>query len=160
MANGYGHRYDPRGVKPFRFPKPRRAEPATVSRLREPPDPDEKFYIRGRKVTNIEYWLYQALLDRYGDGNIINQPSYIRGRNIPGEIRPDFAVTGQGMLLIFFADGERWHGSAQQRAEAKRNDGELMKRLNNSAMPPIHIWGSELQSKEDALAALARRGLG
>jgi hypothetical protein len=116
--------------------------------------------VHGRSVTDIEFYLFQALADRFGDENIIVQPSYLEGKNIPGEIRPDYAVRGQGMLLIFFADSERYHGSAQQQAQDRVNDSRLMKHLNNRAFPPYHIWGSELQSKEDALAALARRGLG
>jgi len=111
--------------------------------------------VHGEKATDIEERMYRAFLNNgVKDEDIIFQPSYLAGKNMPGEIRPDFVLTGYGMLLIWYADEEYFHKSAADRARDKLNDARLMDFLEDHALPPIRIPGEHLEDQETADAAI------
>lgn len=106
--------------------------------------------VHGFSATDIEERMYRGLLaNDVGDEDIEFQPSYIAGRNMPGEIRPDFAVSN-GLIVILFADGERFHKTAEQRNRDKMNDSILFKRLEGRALFPIRVAGEDLETQEIA----------
>ena len=119
---------------------------ATIGR----PDEGLTGIVHGYGATDIEERMYRGLLaNDVEDSNIEYQPSYIAGRNMPGEIRPDFAISN-GMIVVLFADGEYFHKTAEQRNRDKMNDSILFKRLEGKALFPIRVAGEDLETQEIA----------
>jgi hypothetical protein len=107
-------------------------------------------FVQGESASDIEERMFRAFLYNGVDyGDIVYQPSYIAGKNLPGEIRPDFALF-LGLIQLWFADGDYWHKSAQDKQKDELNDSILFQRLEGRAEYPIRIPGSELQTQEDA----------
>ena len=116
----------------------------------ELPDEGLTGIVHGYSATDIEERMYRGLLANDVDvGNIEFQPSYIAGRNMPGEIRPDFAVYN-GLIDVLFADDEFFHKTAEQRNRDKMNDSILFKRLEGRALFPIRVAGEDLETQEIA----------
>ena len=106
--------------------------------------------VHGEPATDIEERMYRGLrANDVEDENIEYQPSYVAGRNLPGEIRPDFVVYN-GLMIVLFADGERFHKTAEQRNRDKMNDSILFKRLEGRALFPIRVSGEDLETQEIA----------
>jgi hypothetical protein len=111
-------------------------------------------FVQGETASDIEERMFRAFLYNGVDySDIVYQPSYIAGKNLPGEIRPDFALF-LGLIQLWFADGDYWHKSAQDKQKDELNDSILFQRLEGRAEYPIRIPGSELQTQEDANRAV------
>jgi len=107
-------------------------------------------YVQGETASDIEERMFRAFLHNgvnYGD--IDYQPSYIMGKNMPGEIRPDFALY-RGVVQLWFADGEYWHKSAQDKQKDEFNDAILFQKLDERAEYPIRIPGEDLADQDTA----------
>jgi len=112
--------------------------------------------VHGERASDIEERLYRAFLaNDVKDDDIVFQPSYIAYKNLPGEIRPDFAIAGFGLLKIFFADGEYWHKPAEQKMRDKINDAILFEILEGQADYPIRIPGEKLADQDTANATVS-----
>ena len=106
--------------------------------------------VHGDPATDIEERMYRGLRNNdVDDGDIEFQPSYIAGRNMPGEIRPDYAVSN-GLIIVLFADGEFFHKTAEQRNRDRMNDSILFQRLEGRALFPIRVAGEDLETQEIA----------
>jgi hypothetical protein len=87
---------------------------------------------KNRNVTNIEY-----------------QPSYIAGRNMPGEIRLDFSAIAFGLLWPIQIDGTWTHKSAEQQEEDRVKDAILNNRLmGTGAQLVTRVPDYELKTQE------------
>jgi hypothetical protein len=112
--------------------------------------------IRGDAATDIEERMYIAFLNNgIKDADIQFQPSYIAGRRVPGEIRPDFATYQSSLIMIWYADADYWHRSAEQRKKDETNDAILFQRMEGRIEFPIRIPGSELDTQRNADRAIA-----
>lgn len=112
--------------------------------------------VQGERASDIEERLYRAFLaNGVNERDIEFQPSYIAFRNLPGEIRPDFAIFGLGLIKLFFADGEYWHKTGEQKAKDKINDAILFERLEGNADYPIRIPGDKLADQDTANATVS-----
>jgi hypothetical protein len=107
-------------------------------------------FVQGYPASDIEERMFKAFLFNRVDYNDIEfQPSYVMGRNLPGEIRPDFAIF-IGLAQLWFADGDYWHKNAQQKLKDKWNDSILFQRLEGRAEYPIRIPGEDLVDQDTA----------
>lgn len=134
----------------FRYPKPRR-EKLPRPDVIELDAPKEELIgiVHGRQASDIEERMYHGFLNNNVDDNDIEfQPTFYRFFNVPGEIRPDFAIHGRGLLQIFFADGDFWHKTPQATLRDKANDAILFHRLQGEAEYPIRIPGEDLETQE------------
>ncbi|KKK74805.1 hypothetical protein LCGC14_2880090, partial [marine sediment metagenome] len=91
---------------PFKWPMPKRerVEPQPVLDI---PLAKEELtgQIRGYEAPDNEERMYIAFLHNgVADEDIEHQPSYIAGKNMTGEIRPDFAIYSGGQIQIWYAD--------------------------------------------------------
>lgn len=74
------------------------------------------------------------------------QPSYVTGRNLPGELRPDFIIFEPVMQPVQI-DGEFAHKTAEQHTTDAIKDALLDEVLKGSgALPSVRIPGSKLQT--------------
>lgn len=106
--------------------------------------------VQGGAASDIEERTYIAFLhNNIKDSDIEFQPSYIAGKNLPGEIRPDFALF-LGMIQLWFADGDYWHKTQEQKNKDEMNDQILFQKLEGRAEYPIRIPGEDLQTQDDA----------
>jgi hypothetical protein len=111
--------------------------------------------VQGQKATDIEERMYIALLHNgIANEDIEFQPSYLAGRNMPGEIRPDFATYQSVKIMVWFADEDFFHRSAEQKNKDEQKDAELFQRMNGSIEYPIRIPGDDLDTQELADAAV------
>ncbi len=112
--------------------------------------------VQGYPATDIEERHYIALLfDGVRDEDIEYQPSYVAGRNMSGEIRPDFADYSGILIRIWYADAEYWHRSASQRQKDRFNDARLMEEMDGKIEFPYRVPGSALETQEKANNAIA-----
>lgn len=148
---------------PYKWKKPRLAQRARPDRVKgQPPESELSGFVHGRSATDIEERMYRGFLSNgVTDGEIEYQPSFIAGRNMPGEIRPDYVVDQGGLIQLFFADGDYWHKSAEAKQKDQLNDSILFERLDGYAEFPIRVPGEDLQTQEEAdrNIGLALRGL-
>jgi hypothetical protein len=112
--------------------------------------------VQGQRASDIEERFARALeSDRRVEGYIF-QPSFIEGRNMPGEIRPDFLVYTMFRWPVQI-DGDYFHKTAAQRAEDKEKDARLNEFLRGSGYMPVErVPGSELQTMEQAKETVRR----
>ena len=107
--------------------------------------------VQGRKATDIEERMYKAFLRSGVNANNIDyQPSFVAGRNMSGEIRPDFALYGGGLIQIWYADGDFFHRTAAQRKRDEMNDSILFQRMDGKIEFPIRIAGQDLETQQKA----------
>jgi len=107
--------------------------------------------VQGYPATDIEERMYIAFLhNKILDEDIEFQPSYLAGRNLPGEIRPDFATYDEALIKVWFADADYWHRSGEQKRKDETNDAILMQRMEGRIQFPIRISGEDLETQEDA----------
>jgi len=107
-------------------------------------------FVQGYPASDIEERMYVAFLHNgIPDDDIEHQPSYVMGKNLPGEIRPDYAVF-LGLVQLWFADGDYWHKTAEAKQKDKWNDSILFQRLEGRAEYPIRIPGTDLADQETA----------
>ena len=134
----------------FKWRKRGRQRPVATG-LRIPTEEEElSGIVHGDSASDIEERMYIAFLHNgLKDGDIQFQPTYIQGKNMPGEIRPDFA-TFVGLIQLWFADGEYWHKGAEQKQKDDWNDSILFQKLEGKAEYPIRIPGEDLATQDDA----------
>lgn len=143
-------------MNPFQWPLPKRErlEPQPV--LDMPIAAEELTgQIRGYEAPDTEERMYIAFLHNgVADEDIEHQPSYIAGRNMPGEIRPDFATYGSALIQIWYADEEYFHKSMEQQSKDQFNDAKLFEMMQGKIEYPIRIPGDDLDTQELADAAV------
>ena len=131
---------------------PRRPEPTGLRITKE--EEALSGFVQGETASDIEERMFRAFLyNGINYGDIEYQPSYVAGKNLPGEIRPDFALF-LGMIQLWFADGDYWHKSQHDKDKDDWNDSILFQRLEGRAEYPIRIPGEELQTQEAANRAV------
>ena len=143
-------------MKPFKWPLPKREpqeqQPALDLKLEEE---NLTGIVKGYSATDIEERMYIAFLHNgVSDDNIEYQPSFIAGRNMSGEIRPDFAVYN-GLIQIWYADEEFFHKTAEQQQKDAFNDARLMEEMQDKIEPPIRIPGDDLDTQDRADEAIS-----
>ncbi len=154
-----GRRYNTqliRGLKPYKWRRPSKVKRPDVTHppIGTPPE-DLVGHVHGQPATDIEERAYNGLLNNgVDDADIEFQTSYIAGRNVPGEIRPDFVVHGQGLPLIIFIDGEYFHKSAPEKQRDRMNDAILFQQLGGTAQFPVRVPGDDLETQEMADATM------
>ena len=144
-------------MKPFKWPLPKKDPleqlPALDLKLEEE---NLTGQIRGYDAPDTEERMYIAFLHNgIADEDIEHQPSYIAGRNMSGEIRPDFATYGEGMIRIWYADEEYFHKTAEQQNKDETNDAILFQRMQGQIEWPIRIQGDDLETQERADEAIS-----
>lgn len=134
----------------FKWRKRGRRRPVATG-LRIPKEEEElSGIVHGEVASDIEERMYKAFLHNgINDDDIEFQPSYLAGKNLPGEIRPDFAIF-LGLIQLWFADGDYWHKGAQQKQKDEWNDSILFQRLEGRAEYPIRIPGEDLKDQDTA----------
>lgn len=142
---------------PFKWPMPKREPVEPMPALDFTVAEDELTgIVKGYKATDIEERMYIAFLHNgVNDDDIEYQPSYIAGRNMSGEIRPDFALHGGGLIQLWYADADYWHRSAEQKSKDETNDSILFQRMQGEIEFPIRISGDDLETQEDADRAIS-----
>ena len=140
----------------FKFKKPAKRDiPAPTININKPTEELSEM-VQGYPATDIEERLYIALLyNGVKDEDIEFQPSYIAGRNMSGEIRPDFATYDSTLIRIWYADADYWHRNATQRAKDRFNDAKLMQQMQGKIEFPYRVPGSALETQEKANNAIA-----
>lgn len=135
----------------FKFRKPTKRDiPAPTIRITKPTEALAA-QVQGYPATDIEERLYIALLrNGVSDADIEFQPSYIAGRNMSGEIRPDFADYSGGLIRIWYADADYWHRNAVQQKKDRFNDARLFEELNDKIEWPYRVPGDDLDTQENA----------
>ncbi|MHC4808378.1 MAG: hypothetical protein ACYTBX_19265 [Planctomycetota bacterium] len=139
----------------FKFKLPAEEE-VKVSAIRPTKSLDKLTQIvQGQSATDIEERMYIAFLHNgIAEGDIEFQPSYLAGRNMPGEVRPDFATYSSVRIMVWFADADYWHRSANQKHKDETNDARLFQMMNGDIEYPIRISGDDLDTQELADAAV------
>jgi hypothetical protein len=109
--------------------------------------------IDGAPASDLEERFHNALVRNPNVQGYEFQPSFISGRNMPGEIRLDFLVWTGGMLQPVQIDGEFVHKTAEAKQDDISKDGILDDFLNGQgAFPVKRISGEFLQTQEEANA--------
>lgn len=145
-------------MKPFKWSVPKVASPrgpvhrVELDRLVE----QLSGQIRGEPASDLEERLFVALGKHFGFENVEFSPSYLGVRNLT-EVRPDFAVYGQGRIIIVYADGEFTHHTAEQKEHDRVQDLRLMSDLEGLADVPVRIPERELGSIKEAIEAVSKR---
>lgn len=102
--------------------------------------------VKGQSASDLEERFARGL-DR--NPNVLSyefQPSYVTGRNLPGELRPDFIVYEPVMQPVQI-DGEFSHKTAEQHATDAVKDALLDEVLKGTgAMPSVRIPGDKIQT--------------
>lgn len=110
--------------------------------------------VQGQPATDIEERLWIALLRNGVRAEDIEfQPSYLAGRNMSGEIRPDFAIH-VGLIQIWYADEDFFHRTAEQQSKDEFNDARLFSEMQGAIEFPIRISGDDLETQQKADAAV------
>ena len=137
-------------MKPFIWPKPRTTREETLNRIQVTREEEGLTgIVQGEKASAEEERLYEGFLTAgIEPEDIVFQPSYIAGRNLPGEIRPDFLLY-LGILLIVYVDGGFWHDTQEQKNRDSVQAAILQQRLQGRALIE-RVKGEQLQTQEDA----------
>ena len=125
-------------LKPYRLKTKRRvARPEQAARVpTAAPVENLTGQVQGQKASRDEELFAQAF-DYYKIGYDF-QLSFVSGRNLPGEIRPDFIVYA-GLPTPFYPDNQQWHGTAAQKANAAAKDAMLAAHLGEGYGYPVRI---------------------
>lgn len=145
-----------RTLKPFKWKVPRPAG-KPKREWAAPVEPEQEKLtgaVQGQPASDIEERLNNALAERFGGQNVQFQPSYLGPKNLT-EVRPDFAVHGQGRVLIIYADDEFTHRDTEQ--HDKVQDARLFQAMEGLIEFPVRIPGRELASKDLARQAVSQR---
>lgn len=142
---------------PFKWPTPKRERVEQLPVLDLNLEKEELTgIVQGYQATDIEERMYIAFLHNgVRDDDIEYQPSYLAGRNMSGEIRPDFALHGGGRIQVWYADEEYFHKTAEQQAKDRFNDAILFEMMDDAIEWPIRIPGDDLETQELADEAIA-----
>jgi hypothetical protein len=106
-------------------------------------------YVMGQAASNLEEMAYRSITKVQGITGVEFQVSYMAGRNMPGEIRPDFMVYGAGWIQPIQIDGTWVHSTAEAQETGIRNDIALDNLLSGTgALPTKRI--NELQMPDQA----------
>ena len=106
--------------------------------------------VQGQPASDIEERFARALYKNERVEDFEFQQSYFAGRNMPGEVRPDFIVYA-GTVYPVQIDGEYAHKSAEQKATDRAKDAQLDGYLTPmGAAVTQRISGDLLQTQEDA----------
>lgn len=140
---------------PFQWPKPKREPEERLPTLELPlEEEDLAGQVQGYPATDIEERLYIAFLhNAVRDEDIEFQPSYLAGRNMSGEVRPDFALHF-GLIQVWYADEDFFHRTAEQKNRDAFNDNRLFNEMQGRIEFPIRISGDDLETQQKADAAV------
>ena len=144
-------------MKPFIWPKPKREPQDQQPALDIPLEQEELTgVVKGFPATDIEERMFIAFINNgVHPDDIQYQPSYLAGRNMSGEIRPDFALHVGGQIQVWYADEEFFHKTAEQQAKDNFNDSRLFEMMDDAIEWPIRIPGDDLDTQERADEAIA-----
>lgn len=141
-----------------RFPKYKspRTQPVTPRMGRVKPIKDEESLsgiVQNKDASDLEERYAKALSkDKEAVRGYSFNPSYVAGRNMPGEIRLDFMVyLNTGFAQPTQIDSRFAHRTAEQKSEDRAKDAILNDYLRGvGALPVIRVDGNDLQTQEDA----------
>ncbi|KKN62895.1 hypothetical protein LCGC14_0507480 [marine sediment metagenome] len=138
----------------FRFKVPRKRRLAVPALRISKPLEGLTGIVQGWPATDIEERMYIAFLhNAVLPDDIEFQPSYLAGRSMLGEIRPDFALH-IGLIQIWYADEDFFHRTAEQANRDAFNDARLFNEMQGAIEFPIRISGDDLETQEKADAAV------
>jgi len=108
-------------------------------------------FVDGQKASDLEErFAYSLRKNRRVEGFDF-QPSFIAGRNMPGEIRLDFMVYSGMVQYPIQIDGEFAHKTATQKELDKQKDAILNDALyGTSAVKVERINGSMIKTQEES----------
>jgi len=138
-------------IKRYKYPLPKNER--FVGRLNRPEKETHKEglsgFVDGEPASDIEERFSIALRKNPRVTGFDFQPSYLAGRNMPGEVRLDFMVYS-GFQFPIQVDGEYAHKGASQKSEDAMKDALLDVALHGSgAMPVERIDFSLLKTQDD-----------
>jgi len=110
-------------------------------------------YVDGKKASDIEERWYRMTIMFIQQNRLLDyrfQPSYIAGRNMPGEVRVDYVWEIPPSLPIFL-DGNFAHKSAEQIQRDKDQLDALNEHLSGIALPAVRIPGDLLKRMDDVI---------
>ena len=141
-------------TKPYKYKLPRMAGGLSRAPLNRPKKETQAEVltqaVQGQSASDIEERFARALYKNERVEGFEFQQSYFAGRNMPGEVRPDFIVYA-GTVYPVQIDGEYAHKSAEQKATDKAKDEQLDGYLTPmGAAVTQRIPGDLLQTQEDA----------
>ena len=113
--------------------------------------------VMGQRASDLEERFFRAASKNKSISSVDYQPSFIAGRNIPGEIRLDFMVHAYGLLWPIQIDGDFAHSSAQQKEEDKQKDIILNNHLIPLGANPIQRVGEDLLRDQETADATVER---
>ncbi len=138
----------------FRFKVPRKRRPVFPAFRISKPLEGLTGIVQGFPATDIEERMWIAFLHNGVNPNDIEfQPSYLAGRNMSGEVRPDFAIH-IGLIQVWYADEDFFHRTAEQKNKDAFNDDRLFNEMQGKIEFPIRISGDDLETQEKADAAV------
>jgi len=145
----------------YKWKKPRQS-PAAEARNRAQATTDQELLtgtVRGVEASDHEE-RFALALDKAELGFEF-QPSYVAQRNLPGEIRLDFMVWGQGgSPQPVQVDGAFTHKTASQKEEDKVKDAVLDEALTDmGAMPTLRVPGIPYLESQEAADAYVEEHL-
>jgi very-short-patch-repair endonuclease len=139
-------------TKPFQYKIPKtNNDVGNVNRVSAPAE-QEVFtgYVLGMPASSLEERWYRSMLKDRTIRSFEFQPSFFAGRNVPGEVRPDFLIEA-GANLVVQIDGEYAHKTAEQKATDQMKDALLDGYLSGYGyMPTIRIPGDLLDTQENS----------
>jgi len=108
-------------------------------------------FVDGQKASDIEERFARSLAKNRRVDSFVFQPSYIAGRNMPGEIRLDFMVYSGMVMFPIQVDGAFAHKTIAQKSEDANKDAILNDHLRGSgAMPVERVDGTLLETQDDS----------
>jgi hypothetical protein len=126
----------------------------------EPQEDDDvrTYYVtdsRGRKskASSNEYWVAEALRELNLEFQF--QLSIAGGRSLAFGIVLDFLVDTAPLPTPVWVHGEHWH-TGERRAKDLRQQDIVKEYMQDSILEPVELWGSETDTKDEALAAVRR----
>ena len=141
-------------TKPYKYKVPRSGGGMSHSPLNRPKKLVENEgltgIVNGETATDIEERFARALWKNQRVESFDFQNSYFSGRNLPGEVRPDFIVYS-GTSFPVQIDGAFAHRTAEQKASDRAKDAMLDGLLGPlGAAKTQRIEGDKLETQDDA----------
>ena len=113
--------------------------------------------VQGQRASNIEERFYRAAVEEEEIEQVKFQPTFGAGRNLPGEIRPDFLLWAGGIMYPVWVDGSYWHRTPEQKERDVRQVQELDMILQGSgAYPGQRVPDTDLEDMESAGRAVEK----
>ena len=141
----------PKALRPYKI---KISRTQTVPAARQAPNsPVDKEvmtgFVMGESASDLEERAYRSTIKLPAVTAIEFQPSFLSGRNMPGEYRLDFLVYVGGVQYPIQIDGEWIHKSAEAREEDRIKDALFdNEMIGTGALPVRRINETEIPDQE------------